>query len=587
MLQDSYINEAYIAPIRSVILVDERFLTVGDMCDALHNKIVVDPSLELDREMELWKASRDRKWACDVVTNSDVKAELLQGSDLIVLDYHLRGDDNADDSIRIIQQLACSPRSNLVIVYTKESDLVGAKHRIAATLRGVRSIADRGLEAYIDDNEDGFSRVVSVEAVGKFLRGDASYHEEAAITEFFKGLEVGSTNHYNPAEVIDGLFDSYIREKYRVVPASSTNKTMMSSLRTGPEWVQSGNVFVTLVQKTTHKGDDVFEQLEKALKDWDPPLLVASLAMARRLISEGGFALDSSFLERDPDLHVGWLVHALTSDDPQAPPSKDSLRQLFARALSQTHDTVLDGLAEYASVMAAQGVGTTLMQRARALARELTKPGEKDEAVYLALNGYMCSEPSRGTHVTTGTVFKLGTVDDSEDLYWVCVTPACDMAPRPNKITELGEFRAMTVVRVRKVPERQDGLKKATDMNHLFVVDRASKYKDVLVFEILPLRIETMYAKRLAKLEESSFTVAWVRSEALKELVANDLTQVESGAEGTPPKRKISIEQRMVVVGQLREAYASRLMQVAGGHSSRIGIDFVNFDASKKGSKHK
>lgn len=200
--------------------------------------------------------------------------------------------------------------------------------------------------------------------------------------------------------------------------------------------------------------------------------------------------------------------------------------------------------------------------------------------MYLALNGYMCSEPSRGTHVTTGTVFKLDSVD-SENLYWVCVTPACDMAPRPNKIKELGELRAMTVVRVRKVHERHDGLKKATEMNHLFVVDRASEYKDVLVFEINPLRIETMYAKRMAKLEESSFTVVWVRAEALKELFANDLTQAESSAAGTPPEHKISIEQRMVVVGQLREAYASRLMQVSGGHSSRIGIDFVNFEASK------
>ena len=233
--------------------------------------------------------------------------------------------------------------------------------------------------------------------------------------------------------------------------------------------------------------------------------------------------------------------------------------------------------------MIAQGVGTPLMQRARALAREPAKADEKEEAVYLALNGYMCSEPSRGTHVTTGTVFKLDSAG-SENLYWVCVTPACDMAPRPNKIKELGELRAMTVVRVRKVPERQDGLKKATEMNHLFVVDRAS---NVLVFEINPLRIETMYAKRMAKLEKSSFTVVWIRDEALKELVANDLTPVEMSAEGTPPKRKISIDQRMVVVGQLREAYASRLMQVTGGHISRIGIDFVNFEASTKTRKPK
>lgn len=626
----SYIRQAYIEPIRTVVLVDENFLTIDALCsrlierrskpetpsaapvqgdnpsaarsDAAPGPDAVDASpaaqseiapdvlapdagevrslpgelggagqpLELESEQQLWNASRARKWTCDIVTDPDSTLEQLYAADLVVLDYHLRGGDNADDSLRIIEALSRSSRASLVIVYTNEERLEEAKRFVAARLRG-SPIVDEEFEELMEEHSDVFRRdIVSGRMLDAFFCGALTADDLGAVAKLANLTDAGVARRLSAA-----LCEEYLRTQYGVSLQTDRRSLRVSQDGASAIWIQCGNVFVTFVRKREHKGDAVFLQLDHALQAWDPPFLVASLAMARHLIAQGGFALDAAFLEQDEALHVGWLAHVL---NPQLEPASEGggrLRGLFSRALSQSHSKVLDRLAAEAESTLKPVAADILINRSRELAK--TSLDCSHESVSLVLNAYMCSEEFAAGCLTTGTIFRRSNEDG---IYWACMIPACDMVPKENKLKELGNLRAMTVLRLKKVPPTPKLLTNVTHLRHVFVRehDRSTIMLEAIATtgDSRTLLTETMYARNLARVKQGSFDAVWIREDALDQLLGQDRTApAEPSAPDGLLRPSAPLELKMVVVAQLREAYASRLLQDAGGHNSRIGVDFV------------
>ncbi|WAS94534.1 response regulator receiver domain [Nannocystis punicea] len=565
-------KKAYIDPIRTVMLVDEQFLNVAEMAQLLEPPTKPPGSAELSVGAELWKACHQRRWACDIEKgpfNSDALAR-IERCDLIVLDYHLDGTDDPTQSLNILKQLADSPGSNLVVVYTNEPRLMDVKLRVAATLRGARDAFDEKVTETLDDLESGDA--FSQANIWQFLALDPAYKEEIG------GRLKGKVDEAIRKDVIDGLIERYLAEELGA-PTGSVREISCSRTESDPHWVHCGNVFVAIVGKPEAQGGAVIAKLERAIEDWDPPPLVTTMAYTRHRIAEGGFKMDVKFLSENPALHAGWLHRS----------SSRGTRELVEQVLFESADRVLDDVATFSQSLAlpsGSGKEESKFAAARRAARAPSSISDRD--VCLALNAFLCSEKFARDHVTTGTVFR--EVGGSRDVYWICATPACDMVVRPNaqkvaeagkvsrepakkaspedkpprwvKELESGSIRAVMVLRGIAVPDA--GLDKcltnATKLKHIFLHDVGLEEDGVAplrAIEVLAedLSVEQMYAADLAIVKNRRFRVFRVSADQGKV----ELKGIE-----------------MMVVGQLRKQYAARLLQASGHHGSRIGIDFEN-----------
>ena len=131
-VHDRLIREAFIDPIRTVIMVDDEYPTL----DSLAAKELGDETAswsgavaEVERIRKLLEFARSRKkpWLVDVHDGKKISMDAERGiathldhSDLLVLDYHLDGiEETGKAAIDILRKLAASDHFNLVIVYTK------------------------------------------------------------------------------------------------------------------------------------------------------------------------------------------------------------------------------------------------------------------------------------------------------------------------------------------------------------------------------------------------------------------------------------------------------------------------------------
>ena len=137
-IYEKLIEQAYIDPIRTVIVVDDEFPSLDSLIEKELNGVRPWAGSEGDArkvsEILSYCRNRDRPWLVDVHDGREVSvrgeeriAPYLHHSDLMILDYHLAGDSGTGDhAIGILRDLASNDHFNMVIVYTKgDSDAIG------------------------------------------------------------------------------------------------------------------------------------------------------------------------------------------------------------------------------------------------------------------------------------------------------------------------------------------------------------------------------------------------------------------------------------------------------------------------------
>ena len=125
------IKEVYIDPIRTVVVIDDEFPSLDSMiAEKWYEENGRSGTKEdADKVKSILAACRreDRRWLVDVHDGKKISldsdqyiASHLHQSDLMILDYHLDGNDgNGDKAIAILRELAANDHFNMVIVYTK------------------------------------------------------------------------------------------------------------------------------------------------------------------------------------------------------------------------------------------------------------------------------------------------------------------------------------------------------------------------------------------------------------------------------------------------------------------------------------
>jgi len=133
---EAIVNEVFISPVRSVLLVDDEYPTLDAMLSGFIEKNDVwsktkatakTNATRLEKILRYCRSS-ERNWMVDVHDGQNVTfaeeshfVSNLHQSDLLFLDYHLDGDGaEPEKCIKILEHLASSNHFNLVVLVTKE-----------------------------------------------------------------------------------------------------------------------------------------------------------------------------------------------------------------------------------------------------------------------------------------------------------------------------------------------------------------------------------------------------------------------------------------------------------------------------------
>ena len=121
-----HLKKAFIDPIRTVTIIDDEYPTIDELISP--EKTEFEPD-NLARLQEIIKISRSEQynWLLDVYNGKEQKVKKglvttrLHHSDLLILDYHLDGEDSGycRKSIEIIKSLSVNRHFNIVAVHTK------------------------------------------------------------------------------------------------------------------------------------------------------------------------------------------------------------------------------------------------------------------------------------------------------------------------------------------------------------------------------------------------------------------------------------------------------------------------------------
>jgi hypothetical protein len=603
---DSYaeaVKETFrLRALRTVLLIDDQFPSYADV---LEGGDYLERFKEARRGLRLYQMFKSRHMPCDVENNvGDLTAEdveRIRKSDLIILDYHLTPEsrDNSK-SIQLIRKLALTKHFNIVVLYTLETDLDGVWRDIAASLRcGWREpedlLGESELAQWEELTDRGDLPTASKELLVSYIVGNAPRDwpnrqviadelVEAGVEKKYAGALIEALIHRGMRERLANDADALVMPERRVFGACEVGR---------PRWVQSGNCFVALLGKQEFKADEhptdadgILRCLDEALADWRPNLLQVLISEIQNILELEALATAEFDYLRDPEIQIGLSYQLLRSlEDDADPAAFDRLMpplQAIIDKLVETlrHRLAADGgLGKLATTLLTEELqriswpvkGTNRKEIGKsvfAAANELARTGKKPpaEEVFFALNHFLSTEPFRRGHLTTGTIFR--KVDAEE--FWVCAAPGCDMVVRKPVAQQvwasgIHPVRAMVAVRLHPENGLEGPLAKAERGRHVFV------------------RAETNRAFSIVDRE--------IDQPVYEFFFPDDAGRTRPGGDGRQSFRAFRVEvtdgiperasdpqfasAEYVVVGQLRPSYASRILQMAGQHLSRIGVDFV------------
>ena len=218
------------------------------------------------------------------------------------------------------------------------------------------------------------------------------------------------------------------------------------------------------------------------------------------------------------------------------------------------------------SLVSSQQLGSKQDKELLEIASSLASPHTKLQTsdILHALNHYLSSEPFNSAYITTGTIFK----STQEDLWWVCVSPACDMVPRqPSDIKswqrDLHPIRPMMALRLESITVSA-ALKDAEHGKALFVKFDGKRQ----AFRMCEGNTSQPRPELFLLVNEGR-----VSEESGRRIFTGNRIIV------TADSKILSLkDDAFSAVAQLRDSYGGRLLQQTGNHTSRIGVDFVRFN---------
>ncbi|MDQ8049497.1 response regulator receiver domain [Luteibacter sp.] len=551
------LEEAFVKPIRFALLLDDQFPTYIDATKPGSD------AKDSDRARRLFEMCREKGWLCDIDNGIEVaerfeRTKHMHQSDLLVLDYHLDAEQDGDPSraISILQSLAKSQHFNLVIIYTSAEPKAVARD-VAYCLGAGDEAQQAGLDFWDEIGDaDKSSKELTAEILDAFLRREKLPESTAAIRNY---LEEEYNIVRQPREdAIKALIQIFLRKR---LPNHCVDGRLEAKLdvefiaEQNTPWVQAGNLFVAVVQKT-EKPEALVGKLVDALSDWNPRPLRVLMMHARATLEKAGSFAETAALGSSRK-QAGLLLHLLLSGSEGE--KERRLIELYSRLSSDLARSMDGTITQFGKRLFARNEDVDPITQARDATRLDGK--HKDGAIYHALNEYLCLESSTDEHVTTGVIFSCAL--GNETAYWLCAAPACDMVPgRCSKgmDEDIAPLRPVAVARLKALDNEGTvfrALQSATNGRHIFFSLREEMIAlEVADSETRQMELDTLFLEEQGKVVDGAFN--------------GFVLERKDGAMPTFSARQFRVEAR------LRPEYANRLLAQAGQQRGRIGVDFWN-----------
>jgi hypothetical protein len=582
-IHDLLIREAFIDPIRTVIIVDDEYPTL----DSLAAKEMGDAAgwngdveeVRRVRDILDFARKRSRPWLVDVHDGRKVTTEAeggiathLDHSDLLVLDYHLDGQEgNGDAAIDILRKLAVNDHFNLVIVYTKgyQGDLNKVIREIALSLTHSQSVFSLtpdelnslkiNLSQWEAENEgitEKLKAEISEETYLQLRSKHSSNPNGLLAMEEGKRILDYCKNCPKSIKIVPKQLATWLMAEKHQQLFKQFSDVNLGEVREGRfddiNWIRSDKLFITVLSKDCPP-DQLETKLKDAIKISFPSPHRLLLMKMRAEIDQHGLLAEAEILS-NKHVQAVWLNDFL---NPEPIDTRAVIRntinrhwEAFGDVLSQTVGAYSEQLRQFFVPM---GIDEAMKKCG-------LNPADikSDES----LNRYNCFSSTKQidrSHLTTGHVFRIDAGEEAgEPTFWICLSPACDMVPGQKTFTGLNDCITFVAVQLHKVAGN-NALNNATNNAFLFLdidgnVKTFSIYKDGSVTN--NPEWEQKFVRNKGRFGDGNgLELASIR---------------EQGGELVPKWESA------VVIAQLRSEYALNLLQRIGALLSRPGLG-MNF----------
>jgi hypothetical protein len=588
------VKEAFIDPIRSVLIIDDQYPTweqiFGDEGYDSNDK------KRWATNSEILKVVRQFRQMSPALTvdihdgqHNDGIGSYLHQSDLLVLDYQLENSEpHGIRAAQIICDLQNNNHFNLVIVHTAIGDLIEPFNMILMSLLSAmgmsndkNGISNKKVEAglkLIQDLEDSDNADLAnvLEDLTAALNTTAYIALRAFLND--NGRKVGFLNDAPEMDAFRIICEKAgwdVQAKLSVMEwgmfqhdqrvaahqASPRELRWRSPRNDNKPWIRTNGGFIAFADK---KNTELLEILQAAIEDWRPsPSRLMSSRIRAEISRQGAGAEDSAL----SDKHAYWQYYQELRSAPlegSSQATRNHRKTLLESHAARHTERLLDQIGMKAvdfglKVLEADPteVDPNLPGYAEHYAIKATTKEEREKAL-AHYNAHISTKPLSGWHLHPGHILEI----DKE--MWVCLSPSCDLVPMQKAtaaVRESSEAAVKPFVAVQLTPKTKVSRDEVNSNTLIFLMEKNeiqkySVYPNGGVFGSPVWRL--FMASDHGKFEINQDRTADLN---LSYLFGKGQTMQVETVKGR-------------IVGQLRYEYALNLIQKLGVEFTRIGLDF-------------
>lgn len=585
------IKEAFIDPIRTVVVVDDEFPTLDAMIEKeIEGNGRLWEAAPLEKSRKIVQFCRDKSWLVDIhdgqadLEEPTFSAAHLHHSDLLILDYHLDPGNPTDGTraVELLRRMASNDHFNLVVVYTSGDESAGGDiTKVVNDIAIGLSVEDDSLGMHdraITQAEDFIAEwEVDDPNIWRNLLGAVDDRSFLRVISYPDDLDWNAVYEWQEFAQLKNLVDSgpksdkwrlflkwvlYKKQEELKEKFSGQNNGLLSYHPNDENinWIRTSRLFITVVSKA-NEPDKIPEKLLDAIRSWEPQPHRLLMSKMRSALDECGVSAEDEVL-RNRCLQAGWLEDLASENEAE---QLWKLSRTVDRHWERLGDTLAPQMEAFSSKLATNlgSFDNEAMLCKFSPFKENHK--QKRDLIITAKNIYACSKPVSGTYLTTGHILQIESKE-----FWLCLTPACDLVPRQRPSgwhRKLGDNMPFIGVELKK-PNRDTALKKAHGGSYLFLdIDDEPL---ILSFVDEPNPGEAIPNPKT----EQFFAADKGRFNLGNPELALSRVIADSG------NLKVCTVQAFVIA-QLRYEYALNLLQRLGATQTRVGLDFESHSAAQ------
>lgn len=599
------VRDVYIKPIRSLLAIDDEFPTMDEMLDAtLVEEALKKKGTDSLREIIKFARDRDVPWLVDVHDGRDISgtqekriAPRLHASDLMVLDYKLKGEElGGSTAIDILRGLATNDHFNLVLLYTK-----GEGGKVVDVLYEIALGLCCKCDAYKLTAVEASSAVTALEAwdaVQNSVAGQllAEFTSQLFLKTFERrsaklkwlldtdgGVQLKDFLAAKPRDlgISQDLVLRWLFEKRQEQISSQLFGKDLGQIRIGVDedccWISCEKLFITLLSKKCAPKEFETKIVEAIVASHPTPHRLL-LTKMRTSIEQRGLVAEVDIL-RDTHIQTAWLEDFLKPDPKD---ETSAIVGTVTRHWEAIGDALRDELIVFGTNLRSKYLGIEFVEVLKRSGIHGANPNSNETLE--RYNNFVSTKPFDRGHLTTGHIFSIlqatpaeaempvgaatpdtvaATAQQSDEVeYWMCLSPACDMVPgqkkkdgRSDTTGKSVNFLTFAAVRLHTITS-EIAVGKATE--------------NLCVF----LKIgDSIRAFSILKDADAKGSPLWERMIAKDFGIFNSETKLLPLSRVTTFDGQVKVQEvEAKVFAQLRSDYATNLLQKFGTQLTRPGL---------------